>query len=102
MRDHIDNNGIWAKTVEIIMGIVIDKDLQIPDSAFRATNASLNLSRFLHKHDHCTGENAEALHDYLKPSKLKIIGFGIDPNSCKVVTVVVSSFTGQLINCFDD
>jgi len=34
----------------------------------------------------------------LKLSKLKIKGFGIVPDSCEVVTVVVSSFMGHLGN----
>ncbi len=41
-------------------------------------------------------ENAEALHDRLKQSNLKIEGFGVDPNSREVVTIVVSYFTEQL------
>jgi hypothetical protein len=32
----------------------------------------------------------------MKQSKLKIKGFGIDPNSCEVVTVVISSFMWHL------
>jgi hypothetical protein len=42
------------------------------------------------------GENAEKIHNHLKQSKLKIKGFGLDPYSREVVTVVVSSFTGHL------
>jgi len=38
------------------------------------------------------------MHNHLKRSKLEIKGFGVDPNSREVVTVVVSSFTGQLGN----
>jgi len=50
------------------------------------------------KLEHCSGENAEKIHNHLKQSKLKIKGFGIDPNSREAVTVVVSSFTGHLGN----
>jgi hypothetical protein len=50
----------------------------------------------------CTGENAEILHDHLKQSKLKVKGFGVDPNSRDVDTVVVSSFTGSLGNWAGD
>jgi hypothetical protein len=57
-----------------------------------------SMSRFLQKLELCTGENAEVLHDHLKQSKLKVKGFGIDPNSKEAVTVVVSSFTGPLGN----
>ena len=56
------------------------------------------MSRFLQKLEHCTGENAEVLHDHLKQSRLKLKGFGIDPKSREVVTVVVSSFLGQCSN----
>ncbi len=98
MRDHLDNNGVWAKTVRLLRAKVFDRDLQIPDHAFRITSSSPNLSHFLQKLTHCTGEDAEELHDTLKQSKLKVKGFGIDPHSREVVTVVVSSFTGKLGN----
>ncbi len=64
MRDHIDNNGIWAETVQFRKAIVLDMDFQILDPAFRATRASPNLSQFLQKLEHWTGENAETLHDH--------------------------------------
>ncbi len=48
--------------------------------------------------NHCTGENAKELHDNLQQSKLKVKGFEIDPNSREAITVVVTSFTGQLGN----
>ena len=57
-----------------------------------------NLSQFLQSFELCTGENAEILHDHLKQSKLKVKGFGVDPNSREVVTVVVFYFTGSLGN----
>ncbi len=76
----------------------LDRDLQIPDSAFRVTNASPNLYQILQKLEHCASENAEALHDHLKQLKRIIKRFGIDPNSREVVTIVVSFFTGQLGN----
>ena len=60
--------------------------------------SQFNLSNFLQKLTPCTGEDAEELHDSLKQSKLKVKGFGIDPNSREAVTVVVSSFTGKLGN----
>jgi hypothetical protein len=50
----------------------------------------------------CIGENAENLHNHLKHSKFKVKGFGVDPNSREVVTVVVSSLTGSLGNCAAD
>ncbi len=48
IRDYIDNNGIWAKTIKILRAKVFHKKLQIPDPAFRVTNVSPNLSHFLH------------------------------------------------------
>ena len=57
-----------------------------------------NMSRFLQKPEHCSGENDDILHNHVKYSKLKIKGFGIYPNSREVVEVVVSSFTGHLGN----
>jgi hypothetical protein len=71
--------------------------LQLPDSIGHPS-VTTNLSRFLQNLELCTGENAEILHGHLKPSKLNAKGFGIDPNSREVVTVVVSSFTGSLGN----
>ena len=50
------------------------------------------------KLEHCSGENAEKIHNILKQSKLKLKGFGIDPNSREAVTIVVTSFTGHLGN----
>ncbi len=102
MRDHIDNNGIQAETIKITKVKVLDRDLQIPNLAFRATNAPPNLSQILQKLEHCTGKIAEALHNHLTQSKLQIKGFDIDPNFCEAVTVVVSSFTGQLGNTVAD
>ena len=62
------------------------------------TGPLANMSHFLQKLEHCSGENAEILHNHLKQSNLKIKGFGIDSNSREVVTVLVSSFTGHLSN----
>ena len=58
----------------------------------------MNMSRFLQKLEHCSGENTEILHNHLKRSKLKITSFGIGPNYRQVVTVVVSSFMEHLAN----
>ena len=62
------------------------------------TGPLANMSRFLQKLEQCSGENAKKIHNHLKQTKLKIKGFGIDPNSREVVTVVVSSFTRHLGN----
>ncbi len=102
IRDHIDNNGVWAEIFKMVRAKVIAMDLHTPDLAFRVANAPPNLSLFLPKLKHCTGEDAEELHDTLKQLKLKVKGFGIDPNSRDVVTVVMSSFTGRLGNWATD
>jgi hypothetical protein len=94
---HINNSGVWAEAVKILRAKVLDTDLHIiPDYAFRLAHVSPNLSQFLQNLKHCTGEDAEELYDTLKLSKLKVKGFGIDPNSREVVTVVVSYITGKL------
>ncbi len=98
MRDHLDHNGVWAETIRLFRAKERDRDLKIPDPAFRIVNALPNLSYFLQKLAPCTGEDAEELHDTLKQSKLKVKGFGIDPDCREAVTVVVSSFTGKLDN----
>jgi hypothetical protein len=92
MRDHDDNNGIWAETVRIP-----NEALQLPDLSGRS-GVTANLSRFLQKLELCNGENPEIFHDHLKQSKLKVKGFGVDPNSKEAVTDGVSSFTGSLGN----
>jgi hypothetical protein len=56
------------------------------------------MSRFLRKLEHCSGENAEVLDNPLKHSKIKIDGFGVEPNSREVIAFVVSSYTRQLLN----
>jgi hypothetical protein len=80
---------------------VFDEALQLPNSTCHPS-VIVNLSRFLQKLELCNGENAEILHDRLKQSKLKVKGFGVDPNFREVVTVVVSSFTGSLGNWATD
>ncbi len=49
IRDHIDNNGIWAKTVKIMRAKDFDRDFQFPNPALRHINAPRNLSQFLQK-----------------------------------------------------
>ena len=97
MRDHDDSNGIWAETIRIMKSKILDEAFQLPDVSGRS-GATANLSRFLQKLELCNGENPEILHDHLKQSKLKVKGFGVDPNSNEAVTIVVSSFTGSLGN----
>jgi hypothetical protein len=95
IRDHDDSNHIWAETIRIMRSRVSDEPLQLPNS-YGYKNTTSNLSRFLHKLELCSGENAKVLHDHLKQSKYKVKGFGVDPNPKEVVTVLVSSFTGSL------
>ena len=94
MRDHDDINAIWAETIRNMKSRVFYEALQLPNS-YGHLNSTIKLSRFLEKLELCTGENAKILHDHLKQSKLKVKGFGVDPNSKEDVTVVVSSFTGS-------
>ena len=101
MRDHDDNNGVWAKAVRIMRSRIPDEVLQLPNS-FGNPSTTSSVSRFLQKLKLCTGENAEILHDHLKQSKLKNKGFGVDPNSKEAVTVVASSFTRPLGNLAAD
>jgi hypothetical protein len=87
-----------GKTFRLLRAKVFDRDLHIPDLAFRIANALPNLSHLLQKLTSCTGEDAEELHDTLKQSKLKVKGFGIDLYSREGVTVVVSSFAEKMDN----
>ena len=95
--DYSDSNKVWTRLVKILRSKVFDRDLQI--KGLMSTTCPLaNMSRFLQKLEHCFGDNAKKLHNYLKQSKLKIKGFGFDPNSREAITVVVSYFTGHLGN----
>jgi hypothetical protein len=97
MRYYGDSNKFWTELVKILRPTIFDLDLQIKGSMY--TKGPLaNMSRFLQKLEHCSGENAEKIYNRLKHSKLKIKGFRIDPNSHEVVTVIVLSFTGHLGN----
>ena len=60
------------------------------------TGSLANMYRSLQKLEHCSGDDAG------KITKLKIKGFGIDPNGRKIVTVIVSTFTGHLGNLAAD
>jgi len=48
MRDHDDNNGIWAETIRIMRSKVSDEALQLPNSS-NHPSAPPNLSYFLQK-----------------------------------------------------
>ena len=92
MKDYGDSDNIWTELVKILRSKVFDRDLQIKRHV-STTSPLANMSRFLLKLEHCSGENATILP---KPSKLKIKDLGIDPNSREVVTVIVFTFTGHL------
>ena len=98
MRDYgDDSNKVWTGFVKILRSKMFDRDLQIK-RPMSTTGPLSNMSRISQKLEHCSGENAEKLHHHLKQSKLKIKGFGIDPNSREDVTVVVSFFTRHFCN----
>ena len=61
----------------------------------QSTNSheTVNMSRFLQKLEHCNGEGSTKLHIHLQQSRLKVQGFGINPDSKQVVVALVSSFT---------
>jgi hypothetical protein len=65
MRDHEDINGIWAEDFRIMRSKLLEHDLQVHEFVSGRTNVSPNMSWFLHKLEHCNGENAEVLHDHL-------------------------------------
>ena len=83
--------------IKILRYKISDHDLQIK-GPMCTTGSLANMSRFLHKLEHCSGENVEKLHNHLNQYKLKIKGFGINPTSREVVAVIMSSFTGHLRN----
>jgi len=90
MRVHCDINGIWAEIGRNLRAQIFDCDLHIrgPDSN---VGPLTNMSRFLRKLEHCSGENAEVLENHSKQSKSKIKGLEVEPNSRETVIVVVSS-----------
>jgi hypothetical protein len=91
-RDFSDSNKVWTELVKILRSKVFDCDLQIK-GPMSTTCPLANMSHFWQKLEHCSGENADKLHNHLKQSKLKMKGFGIDSNYREAVTVVVSSLT---------
>jgi len=104
MRDCVDENGIWAATDKILRSRLPASELDMNRHLLKSSGSleSANMSRFLQKLEHCTGDDSNMLHDHLKHAKLKIQGFGINPNSKKVVVVLVSSSTGKLGNWASD
>jgi len=62
------------------------------------SHETVNMSRFWQKLEHCNGEDSTKLHNHLKQSRLKIQGFGINPDSKQAVVVLFSSFTRKLGN----
>ena len=97
VRDYGDDNKVLTELVKILRSEIFDRDLQMK-GIMSTTGPLASMSWFLHKLQHCSGENAEKLHNHLKQSKLKTKGFGVDPNSREAVKVAVSSFTEHLSN----
>ncbi len=103
MRDYVDENGIQAAVLVILRTKMSAKDLDVyrhfnPDGS----KDKFNVSRFLQKMEHCNEEDSVKLNNYLKQSKLKIQGFGINLDSNQAVVVLVSSFTCKLGNWASD
>ncbi len=48
---------------------------------------TVNVFRFLQKMKHCNGEDSVKLNNHLKQSRLKIQGFGINPDSNQAVVI---------------
>jgi hypothetical protein len=103
MRDYVDENGIWVAVLVILKTKMDAKGLDI----YRLLNPDgskdiVVMSRFLQKMEHCNGEDSIKLNNHLKQSRLKIQGFGINPDSNQVVVVLISSFTSKLGNWASD
>jgi hypothetical protein len=73
---------------------ILYEDFQHPDLSGRL-GVTANLSRFLQKLELCNSENSEILHEHLKQSKLKVKGFGVDPNY-KLTPSCNSGYLGKL------
>jgi hypothetical protein len=56
-----DSNNIWTELVKIFRPKMFDRDLQIKGFV-SIIGLMANMSRFLQKLEHCSGENAEILH----------------------------------------
>ena len=87
MRDYNDINKVWTELVKTLRSKIFDRDLHTKGAVF-TPGLLATISCFLQKLEHCSGENAEIVHNHVKQSKLKIKGFGIDPNSREDVTLV--------------
>jgi hypothetical protein len=57
MRDCGDSNEVWTELVKILRPKIFDRDLHIK-GPMSTTSPLANMSRFLHKLKHCSGENA--------------------------------------------
>jgi len=63
MRDQCGINGIWAEIAIILRSQIFECDLQIRGPGSNDGTLT-NMSRFLQKLEHCSGENAEVLQKY--------------------------------------
>ena len=97
MRDFSDKHGLWAVHVTALKSKRPAKELDMNQHTLSSNSHEVaNLSRFSPKLEHCNGNDFLKLHNHLKQYKLKIRGLGINPDSNKVVVVLVSSFTCKL------
>jgi hypothetical protein len=72
MRDFSDKNGLWAAIVTVLKSKVLAKNLDMNRQLTLSTDShdTVNMSRFLHKLEHCNGEDSTKLHNQLKQTKL--------------------------------
>jgi hypothetical protein len=60
MRDYGDSNKDWTELVAILRSKMVDRDLQMK-GPMSTTGKLANMSRFLQKLEHCSGENAKKI-----------------------------------------
>jgi len=70
MRDPNDDYGLWAKVVELSQSEDDDASEMAINRITASSVSNPNISRFLQKLEHCTGDEPEALHNHLKQASL--------------------------------
>ena len=65
MSDYSDSNKVWIEFIKILRSKMFDRDLQIK-GPISTTGPLANMSRFLQKLEHCSGENAKKSTQSLK------------------------------------
>ncbi len=98
MRDFIEENGLWVAVATTLESKLPAKEPDLNRHILPSMDANeiVNMYSFLQKLEHCDGNESVKLHNYMKQSKLRIIGFGISPDSNQVVVPRVFSFTRKL------